>query len=195
MALNFEQFRGFFASWAHLGAALGRSWVICIDLGRFLSIFVDFWSIFGRFLVDFGLIFGRFLVDFWSIFCRFLLDFWSIFLGVLRAPRGRYAHPGHQHMPKHWLGRPRTHLITGVRVTPPGACNTPQKIDQKSTKNRQKIDQKSTKNRPKIAWVKMVPAKNRPRSIQITHERHKAAPKYAQEAKKSRNWSKLKLIL
>ena len=37
----------------------------------------------------------------------------------------------------------------------------------------------------------MVPAKNRPRSIQITHERPKAAPRCAQEAPEGEKATKL----
>ena len=56
------------ASWAHLGAALGRSWVIFVDLGRFL---VDFLST----LFDFGSILESFWVPRWS--------FWNLTGGFL----------------------------------------------------------------------------------------------------------------
>ena len=61
------------ASWAHLGAALGRSWVIFVDLGRFLvdfgSTLFDFGSILDGFWIDFGSVFGCFLGSFWWSIC------------------------------------------------------------------------------------------------------------------------------
>jgi len=79
ISTDFVAFSPLGASWAHLGATLGRSWVIFIDLGRFLVVFlstlVDFGSIFGRFLVFNSGIFGRS----WSIFGRFLGRFLVVF--------------------------------------------------------------------------------------------------------------------
>ena len=40
ISTDFVAFSPLGASWAHLGAALGRSWVIFIDLGRFLVVFL-----------------------------------------------------------------------------------------------------------------------------------------------------------
>ena len=66
ISTDFVAFSPLGASWAHLGAALGRSWVIFIDLGRFLVVFfVDF----IRFWVDFGSVFGYFLGSFWWSIC------------------------------------------------------------------------------------------------------------------------------
>ena len=61
ISTNFVAFSPLGASWAHLGAALGRSWLIFIDLGRFLVVFLLTWF-------DFGSILDRFSVIFWVRF-------------------------------------------------------------------------------------------------------------------------------
>ena len=61
ISTDFVAFSPLGASWAHLGAALGRSWVIFIDFYRFLVVFLSI-------LVDFGSILERFSGIFWARF-------------------------------------------------------------------------------------------------------------------------------